>query len=147
LEMIQASMAGNVDLANVVVAPLDIPDSIPEAAEYTHNLGTHNLPNNARLHRHDTWDYRVETRSVKWEVYVTFKHPTMSDFVNDAITCTRAAAIGSVIAAVVFNSPQVGLALFKPAWQACMKQKIGQRASEVTVELGKRKIHGPWSGH
>ncbi|MBA3314907.1 MAG: hypothetical protein H0T47_16670 [Planctomycetaceae bacterium] len=129
----------------VVTKPLE---SVTEAAEYRHSLGTHNLPNNTRLHKHGTFDYRFETQSVKWEVYVTFRHPTMSDFINDAITCVGAAAVGSVIVAVVLESPQAGLAIFTPAWKACMVAKVGLAiANEIQVELSKDKIHGPWSGH
>lgn len=119
-----------------------------EVSEHRHRLGTHNLPNNTRVHKHGTFDYRFETRSVKWEVSVIFRHPTMSDFVNDAISCVGAAAVGSVVAAVVFESPPVGLALFKPAWKACMVAKVGAAiANDIQVELVRDKIHGSWTNH
>jgi hypothetical protein len=117
-------------------------------AEYTHKLGTHTLPNNTRVHKHGTFDYRFETQSVKWEVFITFRHPTMTNFIEDAIECVGAAAVGSVIVAVVLESPQVGLAIFEPAWKLCMAGKVGKAiANDIQVELTKNNVHGPWTNH
>ena len=141
-DIVNADSIGSTEVDNI-----QPPDLVPEAAEYTHKLGTHNLPNQSRVHMHGVVP-RVETRSQKWEVFVTFRHPTMSDFVNHAVSCVGAAAVSSVITAVATNSPQAGLAIFKPSWWACMKSRLGNAiANQIQVELSRKKIVGTWSGH
>jgi hypothetical protein len=124
------------------------PTSGLEAAEYIHSLGTHNLPNQTRVHKHGPFDFRFETRSQRVKVSVRFRHPTMSTFVNHAKNCVAAAAVSSVITAAATNSPNAGLAIFKPAWKACMMNKVGNViANQVQVAILTEIITGNWSGH
>jgi len=135
-------------IGEAAVEDVQPPQFIPEAAEYTHKLGRHNLPNQTRLHRHGPFDIRFETRSQKIEVFVTFRHPTMSDFVNHAVSCVAAAAVASAITAAATNSPNAGLAIFKPGWKACMVAKVGAAiANQIQVTLSTKTVTGPWSGH
>ena len=125
------------------------PASVPEAvAEHRHPLGTHVLPNQTRIHRHGTFDVRFETRSQRIKVFVVFRHPTLSTFLNHAISCVAAAAVGSAVVAAATSNPGAGLALFMPGWKACMVAKVGATiANQIQVELKTETITGPWSGH
>ena len=121
---------------------------ITEAAEYTHKLGRHKLPNQTRLHWHGPSDIRFETRSQSIEVFVTFRHPTMSDFVNHAVSCLAAASVASAVTAAATNSPNAGIAIFKPGWKACMVAKVGATiANQIQVKLSTKTVTGTWSGH
>jgi hypothetical protein len=147
LKELERAAVGNAQ-GESVIEQVPAPADIAEAVEYIHKLGTHNLPNQTRVHKHGTFDYRFETRSQKVKVSVRFRHPSISTFVQHAVNCVAAAAVGSVITAAATNSPQAGLAIFKPAWKACMVQKVGNTvASEVQVAILTEIVTGSWSGH
>lgn len=110
-------------------------------------LGDSPLPRQARTHKHGTFDYRYETRSAKIVVYATICHPDINDFRSDAVACAREAAIEAVIVAVITESPQAGMAIFGPAFFACMQRRIGNRAREVTATLDERREYACWTNH
>jgi D-serine deaminase-like pyridoxal phosphate-dependent protein len=79
---------------------------------------------------------------------VVFKHPNLSSFLNAAITCVGAAAVGSAVVAAVTSNPAAGLAIFKPGWKACMITKVNQLvANQFSLEFKVKIITGNWSGH
>jgi hypothetical protein len=100
--------------------------------EHIQHLGNVPLPNEHRV-RHKKWTTtELQTRQCKAEVYVKFNHPDIADFLAAARECAIHAAIGAVLAAVVFENPGAGLAIFKPLWIACMKQKGLELVSRQT---------------
>jgi len=140
---IMSFMEGTIDLNDQPP-----PTSVAQAAEYTHKLGTHNLPNQYRTHKHGTFDWRVESRWQKKKVSAVFKHPTMSDFVNAAVSCVGVSAVGSAVLAAATSNPAAGLAIFVPGWKACMLTKVSAAvANDIKVDLKVETITGPWSGH
>lgn len=78
---------------------------------------------------------------------VTFTHPTISDFINDALACAIAAGGTAVITAALSN-PILGYGLFYPAWKTCLLLKVSNRVvSEIQVKLHNKDYYGNWSGH
>lgn len=110
-------------------------------------LGTHNLPNQSRTHKHGDYDYRFETRSAWLEAYADVSHPSLNDFINDAVECARGAATAAVLTAIYTESPAAGYALFWPAFKACMYSKIGNRVSQLNATLGYTTETGCWKNH
>lgn len=123
-------------------------DQVREAAQYTISIGKSPLPNQHRLHKHGTFDYRFEARQCKTEVFVRFTHPTIDQFINDAVTCAGIAAIGSVIAAATTGAIPAAYAIFYPAWKACMILKVGATVvADFNVELFTKSSCGCWENH
>jgi hypothetical protein len=113
----------------------------------TWKIGDYNYPNQSRTHKHGTWDYRWETRSVKAEVFVEVCHPDIDDIRSDVYACIRVAATTAVIVAVVSENPAAGYAIFFPTFRECLKSKIGDRVKQVTVDLYSRNEYGCWTNH
>ena len=80
-------------------------------------------------------------------VYADIKHPTLKDFVDDAVTCSAVAATASVVAAVATENPGIGLAVFKPAWQVCMVAKAIKEVNKFEIVLGADHEYTCWSHH
>ncbi len=117
-------------------------------ASRTYKLGSSPLPNESRLHRHSITDYRWETRHCKAEVFVRFTHPTIDQYINDAITCTAISGLASVIAAVASGNVAAGYGIFYPAWKLCMLTKLAASiVNDINVELFAKTKCGCWENH
>jgi hypothetical protein len=117
-------------------------------ASRTYKLGSSPLPNESRLHRHSTWDHRWETRHCKAEVFVRFTHPTIDQYINDAITCSAISGLASVIAAAASGNVAAGYGIFYPAWKLCMLTKLAASiVNDINVELFARTKCGCWENH
>lgn len=121
--------------------------SLPKTTTRRISLGTHDMPNQSRVHKHGDWDYRYETRSAWKKAYVDVTHPTLDDFINDAVQCAQGAATAAVLAAIFAENPGAGFAIFWPAFKACMYTKIGNRVNQLSAELGLRDETGCWTNH
>lgn len=114
-------------------------------AEHVEKLGSTSLPNEHRVHKVSWTDIRWQSRSVHADVFVRFRHPTIGNFVNDAITCAVAAAGASVVAGVATGQVAVAYAAFYPSWKICMVAKVGLAlANETEVELFTQNSYGHW---
>ena len=123
----------------------------PKAALLTQTrrigLGTHDMPNQSRTHKHGNFDYRWETRSAWKKAYVDITHPTLDDFINDAVQCAQGAASVAVLTAIFAENPAAGFAIFWPAFKACMYTKIGARVDQLSATLGSSDETGCWTYH
>lgn len=117
-------------------------------AHLTIELGTHNMPNGYRWHRHGKYDVRNETRP-HWKIVdAIFYHPNMDDIRNDIIHCARISAISAVIVAAVTENPAAGLKIFYPIFIECLIARTEETmARETKVELQVRNGYGCWSNH
>lgn len=113
----------------------------------TLKVGEKNLPNQYRVHKHGTFDYRHETRSARAKAYIEFCHPSIDDIWRDVRSCAIIAAVSAVVAAILAENPGAAKAVFYPVFVNCLKRKIGNRAKEITVHLYMRTEHGCWSNH
>lgn len=100
--------------------------------EHIQHLGNVPLPNEHRARHKKYTRIELQTRQCQADVYVKFNHPDLSDFLDAARECAIHAAVGSVLAAVVLENPGAGLAIFKPLWIACMKQKGAEIVAKQT---------------
>ncbi|QDT66476.1 hypothetical protein [Calycomorphotria hydatis] len=111
-------------------------------------IGSSNLPNQSRTHKHGRFDYRYETRSARSVAYIDFCHPSINDIWSDVKTCAILAAVASVVAAALAKNYGAAKAVFYPAFIACLTAKIGERlAREVSVGFHTDNEHGCWSNH
>jgi len=132
------------------IQPLVKPENLEEGIKvHRHKLGSTPLPNEHRLHKHGTFDYRWEVRTVKATVYVKFTHPQLSNMLDHAITCCAAAGIAGVIAAVgLGGNVAAGYAIFYPSWKLCMAGKVGaDAASNISVSLEFETVKSNWENH
>jgi hypothetical protein len=115
---------------------------------YRKSLGKVPLPNQQRLHKHSWSDYRFEVRKAKGEVFVVFKHPRLSAFLDDAVKAAQDAVSYSILLAVVTENPAVGLKAFLPIWKLAMTKRVGGRVvKEFSVNLDWKKRTTSWSNH
>jgi hypothetical protein len=111
-------------------------------------LGTHDMPNQSRLHKHGDFDYRTETRSAWVQAYVDVSHPKVDSFMKDAVECARDSASAAVLAAIFAGNIGAAYAIFWPAFKLCLAAKVSQTISEETsVNLGSTNETGCWTYH
>ena len=111
------------------------------------NLGTHDMPNQGRLHKHGTADYRTETRSAWKQAYVDVTHPTIDDIINDVVACVHNAATAAVLTAIFSDNTESGYAIFWPTFKLCMRLRIQERAEEISATLGYTNETGCYTYH
>jgi hypothetical protein len=118
------------------------------SSEAVYKLGSSPLPNEKRFHKHGSFDYRWESRQCEIEVFLRFRHPTLDQYLNDAITCAGASGLAAVIAAVASGNVAAGYALFYPAWKACMLLRLSESiVNDFQVELFSNSRCGCWENH
>jgi hypothetical protein len=97
-------------------------------------LGTHDMPNQSRLHKHSNTDWRTETRPAWKQAYADLTHARISDFVRDAVECTKIAATTAVLTAIFAENPGAGLAIFKPTFlRTCFENQFCRFASRFDM--------------
>lgn len=133
-------------IANSVWVSVEEVSSLSSEAVY--KLGSSPLPNETRLHKHGRFDYRWESQQCEIEVFVRFRHPTLDQYLNDAITCAGVSGLAAVIAAVASGNIAAGYALFYPVWKACMLLKLSESiVNDFQVELFSSSRCGCWENH
>jgi hypothetical protein len=134
------------DLVNLAWVQPEAAEDQPETTTRRVNLGSSPLPNQHRVHRHGL-SLKIETRQAKIKVWAEISHPSLNDFVNDAVTCAVGAGTASVITAAV-ASPAVGLAAFLPSFKACLAAKVSSTvATNTSVRIHTATEHSCWSNH
>lgn len=119
-----------------------------EGTSHRVRLGGAKGPNQHRLHKHGRFDFRTETRKAYTNVYVVFKHPSMCQYVNDAVDCIPWGVASAVVTAALSESVDIGLKMFYPVWYTCFSVKVGlTTAKEMGLEIIVESEHSCWSNH
>ncbi|MBI2481483.1 MAG: hypothetical protein HYV60_23435 [Planctomycetia bacterium] len=137
-QIVESQQTAPQESATVVTLP-------QEGQSHRIELGTHNLPNEAR----GCWRHGVDTRSSRIKVWVEISHPTLFDFLNQAIDCAVGCGGASLVFAIATGVGAAAAgAAFVACFKACLAAQVGWAiANDVEVRLDSHTEHGDWSGH